>query len=48
MKFAMFSKHLDMLGLSLNELGQTVADIGFDGVDLTVRPGRTRGAGEGG
>lgn len=39
MKFAMFSKHLDMLGLSLQELGQTVADIGFDGVDLTVRPG---------
>jgi sugar phosphate isomerase/epimerase len=39
MKFVMFSKHLDMLGLSLRELGETIADIGFDGVDLTVRPG---------
>ncbi len=39
MQFAMFSKHLDMLGLSLQEVGQTMKDIGFDGVDLTVRPG---------
>ncbi len=39
MQFAMFSKHLDMLGLSLQEVGKEMKCIGFDGVDLTVRPG---------
>ena len=33
----MFSKHLPFLGY--RQLGQTLKQIGFDGVDLTVRPG---------
>lgn len=32
-----FSKHLQFLGYSA--MAQTAAEIGFDGVDLTVRPG---------
>ena len=32
-----FSKHLQFLNVF--ELGQKVAELGFDGVDLTVRPG---------
>ncbi len=39
MQFAMFSKHLDILGLSLEEVGREMKAIGLDGVDLTVRPG---------
>ncbi len=39
MEFVMFSKHLDMLGLSLQKVGETMKDIGLDGIDLTVRPG---------
>lgn len=33
----LFSKHLQWLGY--DEMAQTAAEIGFDGVDLTVRPG---------
>lgn len=32
-----FSKHLQFLGY--DEMAETAAEIGFDGVDLTVRPG---------
>lgn len=39
MEFVMFSKHLDMLGLPLQKVGETMKDIGLDGIDLTVRPG---------
>lgn len=39
MEWVMFSKHLDMLGLSLEQVGQDMKAMGFDGVDLTVRPG---------
>lgn len=39
MQFAMFSKHLDMLGLSVADVAQDMKSIGLDGVDLTVRPG---------
>ncbi len=39
MQFAMFSKHLDMLGLSMDEVARDMKSIGLDGVDLTVRPG---------
>jgi L-ribulose-5-phosphate 3-epimerase len=35
--FCLFSKHLPELGWS--ELGLAVKDAGFDGIDLTVRPG---------
>jgi L-ribulose-5-phosphate 3-epimerase len=35
--FCLFSKHLPELGWS--ELGRAVKDSGFEGVDLTVRPG---------
>jgi sugar phosphate isomerase/epimerase len=35
--FCLFSKHLPEL--SWSELGRAVKDAGFDGVDLTVRPG---------
>jgi L-ribulose-5-phosphate 3-epimerase len=35
--FCLFSKHLPDLGWS--DLGTAVKDAGFDGVDLTVRPG---------
>ena len=37
LKVCFFSKHLPQLGYS--ELGKTLKDAGFDGVDLTVRPG---------
>src|SRR5260370_5962966 len=33
----LFSKHLPKLGYE--DLAKTVRDLGFDGVDLTVRPG---------
>ena len=36
-EFCFFSKHL--AELSWSELGRAVKDAGFDGVDLTVRPG---------
>jgi len=36
-EFCLFSKHLPELGWS--DLGRAVKDTGFDGVDLTVRPG---------
>ena len=36
MKLMLFSKHLG--GLSVAEAGRTIADLGFEGVDLTVRP----------
>lgn len=40
MELLMFSKHLKHTGdLSLNEAGKLVRELGFDGVDLTVRPG---------
>jgi len=35
MKFIMFSKHLEQL--NYEELADTIAEIGLDGVDLTVR-----------
>jgi L-ribulose-5-phosphate 3-epimerase len=35
--FCLFSKHLPELGWA--DLGRAVKDAGFDGVDLTVRPG---------
>ena len=35
--FCLFSKHLPELGWS--DLGRAVKDAGFEGVDLTVRPG---------
>ena len=35
--FVMFSKHLAELGWA--DLGKAVREAGFDGVDLTVRPG---------
>lgn len=37
MKLVMFSKHL--APLSIQEAAETVADLGFEGLDLTVRPG---------
>jgi sugar phosphate isomerase/epimerase len=37
MKLMMFSKHLQ--SLSLQNAGRAVRDLGFDGLDLTVRPG---------
>lgn len=37
MSIHVFSKHLQFLGY--NEMAETAAEIGFDGVDLTVRPG---------
>ena len=36
MKIMLFSKHLGEL--SVAEAGEVIADLGFDGVDLTVRP----------
>jgi len=40
MKIVMFSKMLKNLGnLTVEESGEYIAKIGFDGVDLTVRPG---------
>lgn len=36
-KVHVFSKHLQFL--DYNEMAEVAADIGFDGVDLTVRPG---------
>src|SRR5947207_6113402 len=36
-KLCLFSKHLPKL--NYNDLGKTVKQMGFDGVDLTVRPG---------
>lgn len=36
-KFFVFSRHLQWLGYE--EMARTAAEIGFDGVDLTVRPG---------
>lgn len=36
-KICIFSKHLQWL--DYEEMARTAADIGFDGVDLTVRPG---------
>jgi hypothetical protein len=35
--YCLFSKHLPELGWA--DLGRAVKDAGFDGVDLTVRPG---------
>lgn len=37
MQWVMFSKHL--APYSIPEMGKVVRDLGFDGVDLTVRPG---------
>jgi sugar phosphate isomerase/epimerase len=37
LKISIFSKHLQFL--DWNGLAETAAEIGFDGVDLTVRPG---------
>jgi sugar phosphate isomerase/epimerase len=37
MKLMLFSKHLG--ALSVAEAGQTIRELGFEGVDLTVRPG---------
>ena len=37
MQTVMFSKHLG--SLSVPEMGKTIKQLGFDGVDLTVRPG---------
>src|SRR5579883_575225 len=37
MQLVMFSKHLG--ALSIPEAGQAIKSLGFDGVDLTVRPG---------
>jgi sugar phosphate isomerase/epimerase len=37
MKLVMFSKHL--APLSIEEAGETVRNLGLDGLDLTVRPG---------
>ena len=37
MSIHVFSKHLQFLGY--DEMAETAAEIGFDGVDLTVRPG---------
>ncbi len=37
MKVVMFSKHLQEL--SIEDAGRAAVDIGFDGLDLTVRPG---------
>jgi len=37
MQLVMFSKHLGPL--SIPEAGRTIKSLGFDGVDLTVRPG---------
>lgn len=37
MKTMLFSKHLGEL--SVREAGETIAELGFEGVDLTVRPG---------
>lgn len=37
MKVVMFSKHLQEL--SVKDAGRAAVDIGFDGLDLTVRPG---------
>jgi len=40
MKLLMFSKMLKDVGkLSVDEAGDRIAEMGFDGVDLTVRPG---------
>jgi sugar phosphate isomerase/epimerase len=40
MRFVMFSKMLKRTGgLSVDEAGDRIAKLGFDGVDLTVRPG---------
>jgi len=36
-QWLMFSKHLQEL--NFEQLGEAVADLGFDGVDLSVRPG---------
>ncbi len=36
-QWLMFSKHLQ--ALNFEQLGEAVAAIGFDGVDLTVREG---------
>lgn len=36
-QWLMFSKHLQ--ALNFEQLGATVAELGFDGVDLTLRPG---------
>src|SRR6476646_6785462 len=36
MKWMMFIKHLQSLPLA--EAGRAIKDLGFDGVDLTVRP----------
>lgn len=37
MRYIMFSKHLQ--SMSVLEAGQTIKALGFDGVELTVRPG---------
>ena len=37
LKIAIFSKHLQFI--TGEQLAQTAAEIGFDGVDLTVRHG---------
>ena len=40
MQLLMFSKMLKNIGgLSVEEAGDYIANLGFDGVDLTVRPG---------
>lgn len=36
-KVSIFSKHLQWV--SFSEMGQVAAEIGFDGIDITVRPG---------
>ena len=37
MRYVMFSKHLQTM--SVAEAGETIKSLGFDGVELTVRPG---------
>src|SRR5918993_419922 len=37
MRYVMFSKHLQ--SMSVREAGETIKGLGFDGVELTVRPG---------
>lgn len=39
MQLLMFSKMLGLHGLDVKEAGKRIKELGFDGVDLTVRPG---------
>ena len=44
-KISIFSKHLQWL--DYKDMAKVLADLGFDGVDLTVRPPGTCSAGKG-